>query len=145
MTIYKKLYASLIESIDAIDNGIERFESTQPPRYALNSDLKSRVQRLAPSWTEADSDSLLMAQFEKAVALTCTEFDEQLDNIVRDWLPAREIVAAAFASRFDVHASGTIIVLPRYCPYSDHLAGVRLNVFVCIRACLVRLKIFPWQ
>ena len=43
-------------------------------------------------------------------------------NFMLDWWPARELVCQALESRYDVHASGRIIVLENGgCPFKEHL------------------------
>jgi len=121
--VWLKLYASFIEAIDGVDNGIERFESDKPPRYQQHTDLASRVGRLNPEWNaDAADDDERMRRFEQAIALTGAEFYNELNHIVRVWLPARAIVESALAQRFTVHASGCVVELPRYCPWTEHLA-----------------------
>lgn len=43
---------SFIEAIDAIDNGIAQYDTTEPRRYSTSTDLSSRVGFLNPSWNE---------------------------------------------------------------------------------------------
>ena len=38
--------------MDAIDNGVEQFESTKNPKFSINSALHHRVARLNPAWNE---------------------------------------------------------------------------------------------
>jgi uncharacterized UPF0160 family protein len=112
--VWLKMYASFVEAIDGVDNGIERFQSDSPPRYQLHTDLGSRVARLNPPWNEATNDDDRMRRFERAMALTASEFDSALTHIVKSWLPARSIVEAALRARFTAHSSGCIVELERY-------------------------------
>jgi uncharacterized UPF0160 family protein len=68
--VYLKLYKDFVEAIDGIDNGIERYASDEPPRYALNTDLGHRVSFLNASWLETLNDEQIDERFEKAVLLT---------------------------------------------------------------------------
>lgn len=103
------MYHDFIEAIDGIDNGIERYESDQPPRYALQTDLGHRVSFLNPSWLETVDDEEIDRRFEKAVSLTGNEFQQALQRIIVQWLPARSLVQKAIDERFSIHESGQII------------------------------------
>jgi uncharacterized UPF0160 family protein len=123
--VYQRLYVSFIESVDALDNGVERFASDQPPRFELRTDLGARVARLNASWLEEDlGDDEIDRRFASAVALTGQEFVEQLDDVVKHWLPARNIVADAVNNRFAVDASGRIVRLARYAPWQSHIFDI---------------------
>jgi len=119
--VYLKMYHDFIEAIDGIDNGIERYESDQPPRYALQTDLGHRVSFLNPSWLETVDDEEIDRRFEKAVSLTGNEFQQALQRIIVQWLPARSLVQKAIDERFSIHESGQIIKLEKYCPWKSHL------------------------
>jgi uncharacterized UPF0160 family protein len=49
------------------------------------------------------------------------EFVQMLEFYFFSWLPARTIVANALSKRHNVNPSGQIIVLERYCPWTQHL------------------------
>lgn len=117
--VYQRLYVTFIESVDAHDNGVERFESDKPPRFEQRTDLGARVGRLNPSWQDEVGSDEHDRRFLKAVALTGAEFQEQLDEVVHHWLPARSIVADAV--RAPVDAAGRIVRLARYCPWQSHI------------------------
>lgn len=38
------------QAVDAIDNGISQYNTTQLPRFVNNTSLSSRVERLNPDW-----------------------------------------------------------------------------------------------
>jgi uncharacterized UPF0160 family protein len=42
--------------VDAVDNGIERYESASPAKYIESTSLGARVGRLNPTWTDSDPD-----------------------------------------------------------------------------------------
>jgi len=63
-------------------------------------------------------------RFEKASAFVGDQFLMSLKQLHSAWLPARSLVREAFSKRFDVHSSGSIVVLPYRdggLPWSDHL------------------------
>lgn len=41
--LYKKVYESFVEALDAIDNGIQQYDTESPARYSSRTDLSARV------------------------------------------------------------------------------------------------------
>lgn len=119
--VYLALYKSFVEAIDAIDNGINQYDVTDPPRYVDNTNLSARVGKLNPDWMEEQSSKKEDAAFLRAMELAGREFLEALRYQARSWLPARTIVADCLASRFEVDSSGEIMVLKQFCPWKLHL------------------------
>ena len=63
------------QGIDAIDNGINQYDTDQPPKYVNNTHLSSRVGRLNLDWIDPDQSSENENKaFEKAMALAGSEF-----------------------------------------------------------------------
>jgi uncharacterized UPF0160 family protein len=62
------------EAIDAVDNGINQWDTKEPPKYISNTSLGARVANLNPKWNEDGSEDVLNRQFLKAVELTGAEF-----------------------------------------------------------------------
>ena len=63
------------QAIDAIDNGINRFDTDKPPRYVNNTHLSSRVGRLNLDWTDPDqSPEKENEAFQQAMVLAGSEF-----------------------------------------------------------------------
>ncbi|WOL07542.1 UPF0160 protein [Canna indica] len=122
LRLYLAVYKSFIEAIDAIDNGINQYDTDQPPKYVNNTHLSSRVGRLNLDWMDADQSSEKEnAAFHQAMMLAGGEFLESVRFHVRSWLPARSIVSECLASRGNVDPSGEIMVLDRFCPWKLHL------------------------
>ncbi|KAF3322451.1 hypothetical protein FCM35_KLT13592 [Carex littledalei] len=120
--LYLAIYKSFIEAIDAIDNGVNQYDTDQPPKYVNNTSLSSRVGRLNPNWNDPDqSPEKEDAAFHEAMSLSGNEFLQSLRFYVRSWLPARAIVIDSLSSRKDIDASGEIIVLNKSCPWKLHL------------------------
>lgn len=68
-------YLLLYQAIDAVDNGINQFDTDKPPRYVNNTHLSSRVGRLNLDWTDPDQSSKKENEaFQKAMALAGSEF-----------------------------------------------------------------------
>ncbi|CAI5532601.1 unnamed protein product [Closterium sp. Naga37s-1] len=74
--VYLAVYRSFMESLDAIDNGVNQFESEHPPRYVNNTHLSARVGRFNPDWLDDASPAAQDAAFQKAMALAGEEFVE---------------------------------------------------------------------
>ncbi|XP_051187603.1 MYG1 protein C694.04c [Lolium perenne] len=120
--VYLAIYKNFVEALDAIDNGINQYDTEQPPKYVNNTHLSSRVGRLNPDWTDPDqSPEKENAAFQQAMVLAGSEFMESVRFHVKSWLPARSIVMECLLSRGSVDPSGEIMVLDRFCPWKLHL------------------------
>lgn len=117
--VYLKVYDSFVEAVDGIDNGVQMYDCDTPPRYESSTDLGSRVGRLNSDWFEKNPDQ--DAYFEKALLLVGAEFDECVRGIATSWLPARTIVANAYAKRTEDDPSGSTMVMREFAPWKDHL------------------------
>lgn len=120
--LYLAVYKSFMEAIDAIDNGINQYDTDQPPRYVNNTHLSSRVGRLNLDWIDPDKSSEKENEaFERAVTLAGNEFLDSVRYHARSWLPARAIVMNCLEGRLDVDPSGEMMVLDKFCPWKLHL------------------------
>lgn len=117
-TLWLQLYSELIESIDAIDNGVNI--TSGELAYNQRTDLSSRVRRINPRWNEPSSDDILDAKFEIASKITGEEFSQQLDYFANAWLPAREVVESAIKDRLSIDPSGKIVVFKQVNEVDDH-------------------------
>lgn len=117
--VYHKLYDSFMEAIDAIDNGIERYQSAGKPQYESSTDLSSRVGFFNPEWYDINPDQ--DANFASALNLAGKEMDEAIVHVLKSWLPARSILVNAMKERYSHHESGQILVLTQRAPWKDHL------------------------
>ncbi|XP_077185097.1 MYG1 exonuclease [Paroedura picta] len=125
--LYDKLYENFVEEIDAIDNGISQWEGE--PRYAMTTNVSSRVSYLNPRWNDKDQDT--EAGFQKAMELVGSEFLDRLDYYHRGWLPARALVEKAIQQRFEVDPSGEILLLDQGgCPWKEHLFNLEEDLGV---------------
>ncbi|CAN8075618.1 unnamed protein product [Agarophyton chilense] len=120
--VYHKFYDSFMEAIDAVDNGIMMYESSQPPKYESSTDLSSRVAKLNAEWYEESPDQ--DANFVKAMEIAGKEMDDCILQILRSWLPARSIISEAMKQRFTHRKSGAILVLLKWAPWKDHLFSI---------------------
>ncbi|KAL6959796.1 hypothetical protein U1Q18_039950 [Sarracenia purpurea var. burkii] len=115
--LFLSIYRNFMEAIDAVDNGINQYVTDQPPRYVNNTHLSSRVGRLNLDWTDPDqSPEKENEAFQRAMALTGSEFLDTVRFHAKSWLPARSIVMECLAARQEIDPSREIMVLDRFCP-----------------------------
>mmetsp|Transcript_72232 Transcript_72232/g.209114 ORF Transcript_72232/g.209114 Transcript_72232/m.209114 type:complete len:365 (+) Transcript_72232:55-1149(+) len=116
--ILAKTYDTLIRELDALDNGVQVADE---PRYRFCTHLGARVGRLNPSWQEPSTPELENTRFQMAMQLAAKELTDVICGYCTGWLPAREIVQEALAKRKEIHPSGEIMKLPRFCPWQEHM------------------------
>lgn len=120
--LFLAVYKSFMEAIDAIDNGINQYDTHLPPRYVNNTNLSSRVGKFNLDWMDPDQSSDKENEaFGRAMALAGSEFLESVRFYARSWLPARSIVMECLEARKDVDDSWEIITLKNFCPWKLHL------------------------
>ncbi|KAK4191154.1 metal-dependent protein hydrolase [Podospora australis] len=133
--VWNKIYLSFIEALDAHDNGISAYDPAGIAAAGLEkrfSDggftLGAMVGRLNPNWNDPIPEDPVEAQaaedkrFELASHRIGEEFDRDLDYFTTAWLPAREVVAEAFAARTQYDPEGRVMVLKKQsAPWKDHL------------------------
>lgn len=116
--IYKKVYESFIQEIDAIDNGIPMTE--EQPKYDIHTHLSNRVKRLNPEWNSTQETNV-DEFFNKAMALVSEDFLYFTRYYINTWFPARNLVRKAIDNRFQIHKSGEIVVFNERFPWKYHL------------------------
>ncbi|XP_059051756.1 MYG1 protein [Achroia grisella] len=116
--IYKKVYESLIEEIDAIDNGVPMTDDE--PKYKIRTHLSARVARLNPNWN-SNQQIDINEVFKKAMVLVSEELLHTVNYFISTWLPARDYVKSAIDSRFEIHSSGQILEFTERFPWKEHL------------------------
>ncbi|KAF5175038.1 hypothetical protein FRX31_035363 [Thalictrum thalictroides] len=120
--LFLAVYRSFMEAIDAIDNGVNQYDTDLPPRYVNNTNLSSRVGKFNLDWMDPDQSSDKENEaFQRAMSLAGSEFLEVVRFYARSWLPARTIVMECLAARNTVDASGEIMTLNKFCPWKLHL------------------------
>lgn len=50
--VYLHLYKTFMEEIDAIDNGVQQYDTESPAKYMITTTLSGRVSSLKPNWNE---------------------------------------------------------------------------------------------
>nr|XP_023893240.1 UPF0160 protein C694.04c-like [Quercus suber] len=110
--LYLAVYKSFMEAIDAIDNGINQYDTEKPPKYVNNTNLSSRVGSLNLDWVDPDQSSDTENEaFQRAMTLAGSEFLESVQFHAKSWLPARSIVMECIAARDNIDSSGEIMVI----------------------------------
>ncbi|PKS05795.1 hypothetical protein jhhlp_007624 [Lomentospora prolificans] len=133
--LWRKIYESFVEALDAHDNGISAYDPAALAEAGLTKrfsdggfSLGAVVGRLNPNWNDPVPDDPVEAQrledekFLAASRRIGEEFDRDLDYYVRAWLPARDVVRRAFDKRADYDPQGRILVFEGpSAPWKDHL------------------------
>ena len=133
--LFNKFYQSFVEPVDANDNGVAVYDpellaaAGAEPRYRpAGYTLGAMVGRLNPAWNDpvptepAAAQAYEDARFERASARIGEEFSRALDYLAGAWLPARAIVAKAYAARHRWDPSGRVMVFEgQSVPWKDHL------------------------
>lgn len=117
--LFEHIYNSFVEELDAIDNGVNAYDTDVAPKYSIHTHLSARVGSLNPAWNESNPDE--ERAFQKAMELAGGEFIECVRKTANIWLPARNIVNKAFENRASVDNSKEIMVLETACPWKSHL------------------------
>lgn len=133
--VWKKLYESFVEALDAHDNGISAYDPAGLNAAALEkrfSDsgfgLGAMVGRRNRAWNDpvpedpeaaqADEDERFLAASKRIGE----EFDLALQYYAKSWLPAREVVLTAFEKRHQYDPEGRLLVFEgASAPWKDHL------------------------
>lgn len=120
--VYLEVYESFIEEIDGVDNGIPMYDGR--PAYRINTHLSARVHNLNPQWNSSESDQDTDKLFRRAMELAGGEFRDAVIRVATIWWPAKKLVKRAVKLREQDHISGTIVVMPEFCPMLTHLYTV---------------------
>ncbi|CAD8084210.1 unnamed protein product [Paramecium sonneborni] len=117
--MYLKLYKNFIQSIDAIDNGINQYPNQDQIKYQINTHLSAVINRFNPSWCEKNQDENI--KFHQALEFVNNELISQVKSIYLGWYSGRIYVYQAFETRFQQDPSGQIIKLPIALPWKSHI------------------------
>ncbi|EMD42031.1 hypothetical protein CERSUDRAFT_79631 [Gelatoporia subvermispora B] len=129
-TLWLKLYREFIESIDAIDNGVNQYPADLKPLYRIRTDVSARVGYLNPAWNEPFDSATLDSRFLQASSLVGEEFLGRLDYYGNAWLPARDLVAEGLKKRTEVDPSGKIIIFEQFVPWKEHLFDLEADLSI---------------
>lgn len=133
--LWNKIYQSFIEALDAHDNGISAYDPKAIEAAGIDKrfsegafTLGAVVGRLNPNWNDpvpsdpAEAQAAEDARFAAASQRIGEEFSRDLEYYAKAWLPAREIVRAAYEKRLEHDPEGRIMVLEgQSVPWKDHL------------------------
>lgn len=120
--IFRKMYTGFVQEIDAIDNGVPQFDGE--PHYQVTTHLSNRVKTFNPDWMDEKTPQEVDKAFEEAVKYVGSEFVDKIKYFANSWLPARSIVEDAVQNRYNIHDTGCIIELEKFCPWQEHLMDV---------------------
>ncbi|VWU50113.1 ATPase, putative [Hepatocystis sp. ex Piliocolobus tephrosceles] len=134
--LFQKIYTAFIESIDAVDNGVNQYEGES--KYEVNTTIQSRVNRFNPNFLEDNIDE--NERFMLASKIVKEEFVSFVEYYSNVWFYAKDITQNAVNKRFDFHKSGRVIFLEKSCPYHDHLYNIEeeLNIKGQILYCIFK-------
>lgn len=142
--LYQKLYDDFIEAFDANDNGISVYDSKDLRQAGIEKkfsdkgySIASVVNRYNYAPTKCDANGTAVnggkhkpqdeedARFLRASAFVGEQFSLEVNDRFTSWLPARALVAKAFASRDQYDSKSRILVIPQTpdggAPWGDHL------------------------
>lgn len=118
--LYEECYKGLMVTLDAIDNGIDRYPKDVKPKYDYyKTDLASRVGRLNPAWWDDPTPEMFDQNFEKAMAICKEEFLEKVKVEVMAGIASYSIVEEAFKQNSKL--GGKAIVLAKACFWKEGL------------------------
>lgn len=116
--IWLSSYKFFFITLDAIDNGIDRYPKDVKPKYNYyKTDLASRVGRLNPQWWDEECD--FDGQFRVAMGLCKDEFLHNLKTEVMSGVASIPIVNAAYEE--GLKGDGQILILKRSCYWKEAL------------------------
>lgn len=118
---FVQIYRNFISEIDAIDNGVPMCPDGIEPLYKISTGLSSRVAKFNPSWEEEDTDVSIDERFKNAMEYAGKEFVDNVLAIGGSWIKAREYVREALVSAKSIYPTGEILLLPKFCPWKQHL------------------------
>ncbi|EON62672.1 hypothetical protein W97_01896 [Coniosporium apollinis CBS 100218] len=136
--LYQKLYDDFIEAFDGNDNGISAYDTRALSTAGIKKRFEDRgfsiasvVNRYNHHWSSSEEaqskeeqQAAEDARFLRASAFTGEQFEQELTDKFRAWLPARAEVRRAFESRQQWDPQGRIMVIPykkEGVPWADHL------------------------
>lgn len=128
--VYLALYKGFMEEIDAVDNGINQYDTEKPARYERNTNLSARISRINPDWMEENTADKEDHLFHNAMKVAGNGFEEMLCHYTKSWLPAHSFVSDCIKLRNDVDPSGEILFLKRYCPWKEHIFEIERELQV---------------
>lgn len=76
------MYSGLIESIDAMDNGISQYPEGVFPMFRNNSSIQNKIGRMNPRWNEEETNTAIDQRFHNAMQFAEDELVMQVIDIV---------------------------------------------------------------
>ncbi|KAL2886681.1 UPF0160 protein C27H6.8 [Ceratocystis lukuohia] len=133
--MWRRIYESFIEALDAHDNGISLYDPAVIAAHKIEKrfsnggfTLGAMVGRLNRNWNDptpddpAEAQALEDSHFLRASQRIGEEFEHELKYYTTAWLPARDVVQAAFEKRKEFDPQGRVLVFEgTSAPWKDHL------------------------
>lgn len=116
------MYNKLILEIDAKDNGVDVADEV---RYHVSTHLGARVGRFNLDW-DAPETACVHKQFRKAMLVAEEELMYNVKQM-QSTLSAYSLVEDDYKKRMEVHPSGEIMVLSKFCPWKGLLSEIEDN------------------
>jgi uncharacterized UPF0160 family protein len=120
--VFSTLYTQFVEEIDAIDNGIDPVPERTVPRYEFNTGICTRIEWKNPHWRTPNPD--YDTAFMIAVSYIGDEFEYVLKRAAVYGVREMEQTRVAFANRYELDPSGSIIEIGGYFQYNAHIKSV---------------------
>eukprot|EP00798_Chlamydomonas_sp_ICE-L_P020383 gene20383-27154_t len=144
-TVYLQVYKTFVDAVDAVDNGINQWDSKEPPPTS-----SPPLSPPAPPFPTSKRPSILSVYktFVEAVDAVDNGINharvgqlnpkwnedsteeilyaqflkaEAIEYVALSWLPGRTYVKEALLKRNEVDPSGQIMRLDHFCPWKEHL------------------------
>lgn len=93
------------------------------PYYTISTHLSGRVSHFNQNWN-SEEEYDVEKQFKNAQNLVGSELLDKILYYRNVWWPARQLVVESIEKRFEVHESGEILELLRFCPWKYHLSDL---------------------
>ncbi|KAL4435275.1 hypothetical protein ABPG74_017367 [Tetrahymena malaccensis] len=124
--LHQRIYDGFILGVDGNDNGVEQYPLDIKPTYSDKTQLKFRIGRLNPMWTEKNADENV--RFRSAMEIADIELRWQVKILLLSVLPAYDSVKQSVLNRFNTHPSGEIFTLETPVPWKDHLEDLEKSL-----------------
>lgn len=122
-----RVYDHFVESLDANDNGINKYDNESELRSRFKDKaitIPGIVSGMNPDWNGDVSSDNFDRCFQRASKFVGEAFQDLVQGYGNSWLPAKSIVLQAVKARHDVDASGKIVKLPQFCPWKEHVFDI---------------------
>lgn len=117
--IYKKLYSNFVESVDAIDNGINIVEPLSSLKYHITTDISSQIKdyySIFDPKTPEDENDL----FKRCMCLIGGLFIQKLNFYCNKWIQSYQILKIDYENMIK-SPTPCILQLSDFYPWKEHI------------------------